>query len=253
MGAKKYGSDGKDLILRVPIGTLVFDKTGKLIADLNNKDQQIKVVKGGKGGLGNSHFSTSSNRTPQHSQPGMPGESSFISLELRLIAQVGLVGLPNAGKSSLLKALTHSKALIKDYPFTSLTPNLGTLRTLYKEIVIADIPGIISGASHGKGLGHQFLKHISRTSFILHLVAAEENPLETWNNYLLNESELGKSSHSFNDKQILAVLSKSDLLSKKLLDDTVAYFKENNIQLIPISSFTKQGLSYLIDLIQEKC
>lgn len=170
----QYGANAPDLVLDVPVGTIIWDENHDMIADLTELGQTLVVAKGGMGGKGNAMFATSTNRAPRIAQPGLPGEERSVTLELKMIAEVGLVGLPNAGKSTLLKALTNAKAKIGNYPFTTLHPNLGVLHFPDSEIVIADIPGLIEGASEGHGLGIDFLRHISRTKVIVHLVSLEE-------------------------------------------------------------------------------
>ena len=249
MTKKKHGSSGTDLYIEVPVGTLVYDEIGNLIKDLNEPNINFQIVKGGKGGLGNYNFATSSNRAPTYFQQGLPGEKKQVFLELRLIAEVGLVGLPNAGKSSLLKALTLSNVEIKNYPFTTLTPNLGTLRTYSKEIILADIPGLIEGASKGKGLGHDFLRHIDRTHTLLHLVGVDSDFEQCFKDYQTIVNELKESSYDLNHKKCIVLLSKADLLEDLQIKELVSYFKNKKIETIAISSFTKLGLSYLIEVL----
>lgn len=246
---KKHGQSGNDLILEVPVGTLVYKENNTLIVDLDKPNLKYKIAKGGKGGLGNANFATSSNRTPDYSQSGLPGEEITISLELRLIAEIGIVGLPNAGKSSLLKALTQSNVDINNYPFTTITPNLGTLRTFSKEIVLADIPGLIEGASKGKGLGHDFLRHIDRTHTLIHLVSSNYESEKCYKDYCTILNELQNSEYNLLDKKVIVLLSKSDLIDNDKSKEIINYFKLKSIDIYPISSFTKSGLSYLIELL----
>ena len=187
-----YGAKALDLIIDVPIGTLVYNEQREIIADLNAKDMEIIMAKGGKGGHGNSKFSSSVNRTPRYSQSGLPGETLKVFLELRLIAEVGIIGVPNSGKSSLLKAITKANPKIGDYAFTTLFPNLGTLKTLDKEVILADIPGLISGASQGEGLGFDFLRHIDRTKILVHLVQSHASEEDSWLDYMTIIDELKK-------------------------------------------------------------
>jgi GTPase len=247
MTKKKQGAAGKDLYIEVPVGTLIYDERGNLIIDLNKLDMNFELVKGGKGGLGNYNFATSSNRAPTYFQQGLPGKGKKVFLELRLIAEVGLIGLPNAGKSSLLKALTLSNVEINSYPFTTITPNLGTLKTYSKEIILADIPGLIEGASKGKGLGHDFLRHIDRTHTLLHLVSADSE--NCFNDYETIIKELKNSTYDLSEKKCIVLLSKSDLLEDIKIQEFITYFKNKKIDIIPISSFTKLGLSYLIEVL----
>jgi GTP-binding protein len=213
-GARRHGKAGRDLILAVPPGTAVFED-GRLIADLVARDQQVMVARGGRGGLGNVHFATATHRTPRHAQKGEPGEEHWLTLELRLIADVGLVGLPNAGKSTLLAALTEARPKVADYPFTTLEPNLGVLDLGAeggddeRRPTIADLPGLIEGASMGAGLGHAFLRHVERTRLIAHVVDAAGRDavadLETV------REELAAHDPALLDKPTLIVANKTDL------------------------------------------
>ncbi|HWP57595.1 MAG TPA: GTPase ObgE [Candidatus Acidoferrales bacterium] len=185
-GKNQYGRRGEDRIIKVPVGTLVRDaETGEVIADLTEPGQRVVVAAGGKGGLGNAHFVSSTNRSPRKATPGSPGEERELDLELKLLADVGIIGLPNAGKSTLIAALTSARPQIADYPFTTLVPNLGVVTTGDEtRYVIADIPGLIEGAHRGEGLGHKFLRHISRTTLLIHVVDAArvsvDEPLKDW-------------------------------------------------------------------------
>lgn len=242
---KKYGQAGKDLVLLVPTGTQVYTANNALLIDFKTEHMQHVISSGGKGGRGNTHFSTSSNRAPAYAQPGCPGEDITVQLELRLIADIGLIGLPNAGKSCLLKCLTQANVEIKDYPFTTLSPNLGSLKTYDQERNIADIPGLIKGASLGKGLGSDFLRHIDRTRFLVHLIAANLDPMTCWEQYTIITNELEESPYSLNSKPSIAVLSKCDLVSNTILTKTTALFESYGVTLLPISSFTQHGIQTL--------
>ncbi|MDC0036869.1 GTPase ObgE [bacterium] len=246
---KRSGLNGVDLIIYVPVGTRVYDENNELIVDLIDDNMAYVIAKGGKGGKGNSHFSTSSNRAPTYAQSGLSGEEKTLYLELRLIAEVGLVGLPNAGKSSLLKCLTKASVKIGSYPFTTLFPNLGTLRTHDKELILADIPGIIKGASQGKGLGHDFLRHIDRTKVLVHLIESSETVEACWAQYETVLHELKQSPYQLLTKPSVLLLSKCDLIPHETQVAICEYFKEQKLDLHPISSFTNDGISSLISVI----
>lgn len=249
LGKKKFGNSGSDLIIEVPIGTLIFQNDNNLICDLSENNQEIIIAKGGKGGLGNCNFASSINQTPHYAQPGLPGEEVFITLELRMIAEIGLVGLPNAGKSSLLKCLTKANVKIANYPFTTLFPNLGTLKVENQEIIIADIPGIIKGASEGRGLGDDFLRHIDRTHSIIHLISANEDPDKVIMNYNETIKELQKSRYNLTLKSYINVISRSDIVSPDKIKEIIDQFNKLNIKVFSISSFTNDGISRLIKQI----
>jgi len=208
---KKFGRDGKNIIITIPPGTIVFDKEGNEILDM--LEGEYVFLKGGRGGRGNVHFKSSVNRSPRRSEKGREGEEEEILLELRLIADVGLVGLPNAGKSTFLKSVTHANPKIADYPFTTLEPNLGILSDGIKVIRIADIPGIIEGASEGKGLGNKFLKHISRVNIIIFIIDInDKNPMKTYETLL---TELENYDRKLMKKKRIVIFNKIDLLNGK--------------------------------------
>jgi len=216
--ALKDGRGGKDEIIRVPLGTIIKDfYTKEILFDLNENGKEIVILKGGKGGKGNSNFATSTNQTPRYAQPGLPGEERKIILELKLIADIGLVGFPNAGKSTFISAISASKPKIADYPFTTLKPNLGIVKYKdYKSFTIADIPGIIEGAHLGKGLGLQFLRHIERTKILLLMVDCTDEDISASYNTLLRELE--KHSTVLSKKKKILALTKSDLLPQIEID-----------------------------------
>ena len=249
LGRKKFGSRGNDCTLRVPLGTLVFNEDNELIADLCKEDQIYIAAHGGKGGRGNPHFATSVNRTPRYAQKGIEGEEKNIHLELRMIAEIGLVGLPNAGKSTLLSTLTHASPKIGAYPFTTLFPNLGTLRFYDQELIIADIPGLIEGSSQGQGLGHDFLRHIDRTKVLVHLVSACDTPEDAFISYETIMHELDESQYDLLDKPHIAVLSRCDMFGEDIIQEHIAFFKGKNIDIISISSFSRIGIDSLIENI----
>ncbi len=208
----KDGRGGEDLVIHVPIGTIIKDaESGKILSDLNEEGMRFIAAKGGRGGKGNSNFATPTNQTPRYAEDGKPGEERKISLELKLIADVGLVGFPNAGKSTLISSISAAKPKIADYPFTTLTPNLGIVQYKeYKSFTVADIPGIIEGAHEGKGLGHRFLRHIERTKILLILIDVSSEDVQTQYDTIL--SELEKYSEILTGKKKLLAFSKADLL-----------------------------------------
>ena len=242
------GAFGKDIILEVPLGTVARkEETNEVICEINEEGQEIILSPGGRGGKGNSFFATSTNQAPQHAQPGEPGRDEWIILELKLLADVGLVGFPNAGKSTLLSVVSAAKPKIADYSFTTLTPNLGVVAYRNDQsFVMADIPGIIEGAAEGKGLGVRFLKHIERNSLLLFMVPADSKDLKKEYEILLNE--LNKYNPELLDKKRLLAISKCDMLDEELL----AEMKKEVPAEIPsvfISSLTNQGITELKDLI----
>ena len=216
MGRECTGKSGQDLVIRVPVGTVVFDAdTQEKIGDLVDAEQTLLVAKGGKHGLGNVHFKSSTNRAPRQFTPGTPGESRNLLLELQVLADVGLLGLPNAGKSTLIRSVSAAKPKVADYPFTTLYPNLGVVRVdVDQSFVIADIPGLVEGAAEGAGLGIRFLKHLSRTGLLLHVLDVKpfEGSGDPVTNYLAVENELKKFSDALYAKERWLVLNKVDLL-----------------------------------------
>ncbi len=250
-GGRRSGADGEDIILEVPIGTIARDaETGEKRLEIMDDGQEAILTPGGRGGLGNDHFKTSTNQAPRHAQPGEPGIEEWIILELKLLADVGLVGFPNAGKSTLLSTLSAAKPEIADYPFTTLTPNLGVVSYRgFKSFVMADIPGIIEGAAEGKGLGIRFLRHIERNSILLFLIPADADDIQKEYNILLGE--LKKFNPELLDKERLLAISKSDLLDDELMAEMKALLPKG-IEHIFISSVTQLGLDPLKDSIWKK-
>lgn len=245
---KQYGSDGHDLILKVPVGTLVKDKdTGIVLADLRENNQIYICAKGGRGGKGNTKFKNSIRRTPRFAEPGTKGEEREITLELKLIADVGLIGFPNVGKSTILASVSSAKPKIANYHFTTLKPNLGVVRIGEEHsYVMADIPGLIEGASEGAGLGHEFLRHVERTKLLLHVIDVsgqeDRNPIEDFNK--INE-ELRDYSKKLSQKKQIVVLNKIDILqSKENLDNIRAYLNKD-YEIIEISAATGEGIEKL--------
>ncbi len=252
-GGKKnmFGLAGKTLVIMVPVGTMIF-KDNELHTDLNTDGAQVVIAKGGKGGKGNQHFATSINRAPRYAQTGLAGEQWSLVLELRMIAEVGLVGLPNAGKSTLLKTLTRANPKIADYPFTTLHPNLGVLKFDDREIVIADIPGIIEGAAEGHGLGLEFLRHVDRTRLVLHIVAMQpEDPAQTWADYTAVREELAKSEYPIQDKKTIVVLNKRDIMAPEDIEACVKMFAQEGCHPLVISGINQMGIPDLISSIVE--
>ncbi|MBL7103264.1 MAG: GTPase ObgE [Bacteroidales bacterium] len=247
MGSLKTGADGKDIILEIPLGTVARNAdTGEFECEITEHGQTHILIKGGRGGLGNDHFKSSTNRTPRYAQPGEPGKEEWQILELKLLADVGLVGFPNAGKSTLLSVISAAKPEIADYPFTTLTPNLGLVR--YREdrsFVVADIPGIIEGAHKGKGLGLRFLRHIERNSILLFLVPSDSNDINKEYKVLL--SELKQYNPELLDKSRILAITKSDLLDDELIREIKNDLPD--ITYVFISSVAKTGLMKLKDVI----
>ena len=250
-GSRSTGADGEDVIIRVPIGTVIKDfKTNNIIHETIEDGEEKIILKGGKGGLGNWNFRSSTNQAPRYAQPGIKGEEKQLVLELKLLADVGLVGFPNVGKSTLLKTLTSAKPKIGNYEFTTLKPNLGIVEYRdFKSFVIADIPGIIEGASEGRGLGHYFLRHIERNSVLLFLLSSESDDIVKKYEVLLNE--LKKYNPELLDKQRLIAISKSDLLDEKQTSKIKKNIS-NKIKDVPfefISSVSNIGLIQIKDLM----
>ncbi len=246
--ALKHGKDGEDIILEVPLGTVARDaETGEVHFEITEEGEERILVKGGRGGLGNFHFKSPTLQTPRFAQPGEDGEESWKVLELKVLADVGLVGFPNAGKSTLLSKLSAAKPEIANYPFTTLVPNLGIVAYRdYKSFVMADIPGIIEGASEGKGLGLRFLRHIERNSVLLFLVPADANNIKQEFDVLLNE--LQEYNPELLDKERLLAISKSDLLDDELKEALKSELPEN-VPYVFMSSHTGVGLVELKDMI----
>lgn len=223
------GADGKDVIIYIPVGTVIYNKERHLAQEIVKIGERILVAKGGLGGKGNFKFRSSTNTSPKESQPGLPGEEFILRLELKLIADVGLVGLPNVGKSSLLNALTNAKSKVANYQFTTLEPYLG----VYYDLIIADIPGVIEGASSGKGLGTKFLRHIERTRALFHLIAADsEDPVK---DYRVILAELTTYSEELTHKKEDVFISRADEVSKERLSEIVYLFDQEGVKVTPIS------------------
>jgi GTP-binding protein len=247
-GSRSFGKDGQDKYIDVPCGTVVYDaETGECLGDITEDGQEMIMLKGGRGGLGNWHFRTATLQTPRFSQPGEPRIEKTVILQLKVLADVGLVGFPNAGKSTLLSVLSAAKPEIADYPFTTLVPNLGIVPYRdNKSFVMADIPGIIEGASEGRGLGLRFLRHIERNSILLFMIPADSDDIVKEYNILLNE--LKQYNPELMDKQRILAITKCDILDEEL---TAAFKNElpNGIETVFISSVAGIGLNELKDLI----
>jgi len=245
------GADGEDVYIEVPLGTVIRDtNSNKIIKEITAHEEEFIVAKGGKGGKGNSHFKTSTNQTPRYAQPGIEGEERDITLELKILADVGLVGFPNAGKSTLLSVITAAKPKIADYEFTTLKPNLGIVKYRdFKSFVVADIPGIIEGAAEGRGLGHRFLRHIERNSTLLFLIPADADDIV--NEYHILEDELRRYNPELLDKDRIIAISKSDMLDEELKQEINSSIKEafRETPYLFISSVAQTGLQELKDML----
>ncbi|MTG97313.1 MULTISPECIES: GTPase ObgE [Myroides] len=251
--SRSTGADGEDRIIEVPLGTVVKDKeTGEVLFEITEHGEKQIVALGGKGGLGNWHFRSSTNQTPRYAQPGLSGQELDVILELKVLADVGLVGFPNAGKSTLLSVLTSAKPKIADYPFTTLKPNLGIVAYRdFKSFVIADIPGIIEGAAEGKGLGHYFLRHIERNSTLLFMVPADADDIKK--EYEILVDELRRYNPEMLDKDRLLVVTKCDMLDDELKSELKEQL-DSELSGVPymfISSVAQQGLTELKDKLWE--
>ena len=244
------GPDGKDLILKVPVGTIINNLTNSTRQEIVKIGERLLIAKGGLGGKGNFLFRAPHNTSPKRFQPGIPGESFELRLELKLIADVGFIGLPNAGKSSLLNELTNAKSKVANYPFTTLEPNLGT----YYELILADIPGLIEGASGGKGLGVKFLRHVERTKILFHLVSAES--ADPAHDYETIRNELGSYNPELLEKEEYLFISKSDAISEAGLKKIEKTMKKLNPRILPISIHDEESLKkvkkILNGIIKEK-
>lgn len=245
---QKTGADGEDVIIDVPLGTVARDaETNEILFEVTLHGQQKTLVKGGRGGLGNTHFKSATFQTPRFAQPGEPSVEGWFILELKVLADVGLVGFPNAGKSTLLSVVSAAKPKIDNYPFTTLTPNLGIVSYRDdKSFVMADIPGIIEGAAEGKGLGHRFLRHIERNAVLLFMIPADCNDIK--NEYQILVEELRKYNPELLDKPRVMAISKCDLLDDELRD-AIRPLLPDGIPTVFISSITGTGITALKDLI----
>lgn len=245
---RSFGKDGEDQIVDVPCGTVVFDaETGEYLAEITDDGQEVKLLRGGKGGLGNWHFKSATNRTPRYAQPGQPAIEKTVILELKLLADVGLVGFPNAGKSTLLSAVSAARPKIADYPFTTMEPQLGIVEYRgNRSFVMADIPGIIEGASEGKGLGLRFLRHIERNAVLLFMVPADADDIKRQYEILLEE--LRRFNPQLVDKQRVLAISKSDMLDDELIAE-IRPTLPTDLPVVFISSVSGMGITELKDAL----
>lgn len=249
-GSNKHGKTAEDVVVLVPVGTVVVDdESGETLGDLTEDGQSLVVARGGRGGRGNSHFATSTNQTPTRCEPGRPGESRSLRLELKLLADVGLIGFPNAGKSTLIAAISAARPKIADYPFTTLIPNLGVVRVDHEQsFVVADIPGLIEGAHEGKGLGQQFLRHIERTSYLLHLIDISEwgtdDPVATFETL---RQELTAYDPTLKKRPFAVVATKVDLQDDGSRRAVLQrYCQKRRLRFFAISAATREGLDELV-------
>lgn len=250
---KQFGKKGEDLILKVPVGTLVKDyDTDTVIYDVKHDKEEFVICKGGKGGKGNVHFKSSIRQAPRFAEPGEKGEEKTIKLELKLLADVGLIGLPNVGKSTLLSIMSNARPKIANYHFTTLEPNLGVCKVGEKSFVLADIPGLIEGASEGLGLGHDFLKHIERTKILVHVLdisgSEGRNPIE---DFELINSELSSYNIKLNDKKMLVVLNKTDLGAEENIKEFREKYSDKVDEIVEISAATTENVDKLMYLIAD--
>jgi GTP-binding protein len=248
-GKDQHGKNGQPLIVRVPPGTLVYDEdTNTLLADLRDPNAETIIAQGGRGGKGNAHFASSTHQAPRFAQPGLPGEERAVRLELRLLADVGLVGFPNAGKSTLISAVSAARPRIADFPFTTLTPHLGVVRYgEEKSFVMADIPGLIEGAHAGHGLGVRFLRHLSRTSVLIHLLEIANSERDPWHDYQIINNELTCFDPTLLARPQLVVVTKLDLTeTRDRLPEAQALFAHRGIEILAISAVTGEGIKELI-------
>ena len=251
MGSDKTGRSGEDTIIEVPRGTLILEEDNEeVIADVVNKDQSLTILKGGNGGFGNAHFKSSENQTPRTANDGENGQEKWIWLRLKLIADIGLIGLPNAGKSTLISTVSEAKPKIADYPFTTLNPVLGIAKYNDNELVIADIPGLIEGAHEGKGLGDRFLGHIERCNLLLHLIDANDS--DVINSWKTVRNEISAYSKELDEKKEIIVLSKSDSINEEKLDEKLNTLKcYTNKDVFKMSSVTGKGITSILRILHD--
>lgn len=247
-----HGRNGNDCHMQVPVGSLIKDsETGEVLAELLAEGETFVAARGGRGGLGNAHFSSGSNRTPRFASKGKEGEEHWLRIELKLIADIGLVGLPNAGKSTLLSRLSAADPKVASYPFTTLEPQLGVLQFKYEEpCIIADIPGLIEGAHEGAGLGHTFLRHIERTRILLQVIDVSADDVQA--DFKIIENELRSYREDLLDRTRILVLNKTDIADPEMVEQAVASFTGLGFQVVLISGLTGEGIQHLKDIIEDK-
>lgn len=255
-GSNRFGKDGEDAVVKVPVGTQVFDpESNELLFDFTEPGQRYRAAKGGKGGWGNSHFATPTRQAPKYHYNGRPGQERELQLELKLIADVGLVGFPNAGKSTLISVISAAKPKIADYPFTTLEPNLGVVDMGdFRTFVVADIPGLIEGASEGAGLGHRFLRHVERTKFILHLVDVSSlSGRDPVSDYEIINRELANYDPEIAQRPQIVVATKIDALDEpERLESIKKRAKEDKKEFFAISAVTNDGVKALVDALSDR-
>ena len=256
-GKNQSGKDGKDVVIEVPLGTLIYEyDTGGVLADLVQNGQEIILLQGGKGGKGNQHFATPTNRAPRYAQPGLPGGEIRLRLSLKYLADIGIIGLPNAGKSTLLSRLTMARPKIENYPFSTLTPNLGVMTVDDERVLtVADIPGLIEGASRGRGLGHHFLKHIERTRLLVHVIDATANATDRLlSDFFILRDELQKYDASLLQKKQMVVVNKIDLLppERREIEQVIKAIEETGVECLAVSALTGNGLDVLKQVLARK-
>lgn len=251
--SRKHGKSGQDLIVKVPVGTVAADEKGVVVADVAEDGQRAVIAKGGKGGFGNAHFISSTRQAPRIAEKGEPGEAFTLQLELKMIADVGLVGLPNAGKSTLLSVISNARPEIADYPFTTLVPNLGVVDVDKQySLLVADIPGLIEGAAAGKGLGDEFLRHVERTAVLVHLIDAYQEDVARA--YLTIQEELAAYKVDLTERPQVVALTKVEGLDQDIIKDQLSRLKKiapKNTRLLAISAPTKQGVPELLRILKE--
>lgn len=252
-GKDKHGRSGKDYVIKIPPGSVVKDaETGEILVDLTEPESSFAAARGGRGGLGNARFATSTNRAPRKATPGKPGEERWLKVELKLLADVGLIGLPNAGKSTLLSKLSAANPKVAPYPFTTLEPQLGVLHLKFREsCIIADIPGLIEGAHEGVGLGHRFLKHIERTSILLHVIDCSTEGEQPLQDFRTLQIELEAYNQELLSRRYVIVLNKTDLIDEQRIEELQNHFQSEGLQTITISALTGEGIPRLKEMLED--